>query len=547
MRQRSIIAIAAGFLGLCALGAAFFIFLLPLIFPPPDITPKLAVIDEAIAGGYLSTARAELLAIRPAQRRESDALRLLKRAFILSRETGDFNLLAAVGNRAMSANGGSGGVRLVAAYASLRAGRLSDAESLAARGLRGGTADLLRGEIILRGGGTWPGSDSLTRELVKLDGSAKASDFTAAARQVDDKRLGLDAALLSLESGDLAGARAIASSQLQEQRFDEPASLIAYDSGDFETAITRLSRLQGVRGPRADIALLLADCYHDLGRSGDFEAALRDSIALDPRISWTPYANLGLLAEKRGDIPQARQALGRGRALFSGSRELVLATARLEADQGSTDTAISLLDGLVAERPDDSMAALLRLQLKAPGMTPQAYRAELWKLFDRLPSDRAVFMTLASALVASHDWEGAALELHQHAEAGGPEDADTLSLRGLVEAMRGRNDLAQDSLRQAAALKEDGRYRYDLAVVLLHQGKPQEALLQLQQARREAGGGSPNADDLPARIETLSGRCMLAAGDVVGARNAFLRARVLDPHLLRPALELRKLEAGGVQ
>ena len=51
---------------------------------------------------------------------------------------------------------------------------------------------------------------------------------------------------------------------------------------------------------------------------------------------------------------------------------------------------------------------------------------------------------------------------------------------------------------------------------------------------------------MQARIQTLKGRCLLATGDIPGARDAFLRARVLDPHLLEPGLELRKLEARRV-
>ena len=159
-------------------------------------------------------------------------------------------------------------------------------------------------------------------------------------------------------------------------------------------------------------------------------------------------------------------------------------------------------------------------------------------------------MTLASALVASHDWEGAALELHQHAEAGGPEDADTLVDPGT----RGSHAGAKRSGPGLAAAGSGAQGRRALP---LRPGRcspaPGEAAGSPPPASAGPGGGrvrgcpSPNADDLPARIETLSGRCMLAAGDVAGARNAFLRARVLDPYLLRPALELRKLEAGGVQ
>ena len=549
--RRTLVLVAAIIACSCVIIAGGYFLVLPIVFPPPDITSRLAVIDAALSGGYLSTARAELLAIRPFPRGERDALRIFKRAYALCREGGDFGLLAVMCDRAQISLSSSPAIRLVAAYSWLRTGRLSDAEAVAGKGLPAGNGELVRGEILLRKGGSWLGSDSLTRDLVKLETSRQALDFVQAAQSVDDKRLGLDAALLSLSNGDLASAREIAATALQDSAFDEPASLIAYDAGDFQTAVARLTRLQSRRGPRADIALLQADCYHAMGRSSDYGDALHAAIRLDPRISWTPYADLALLAETQGTPSLARDILAQGRAVFPGSRELVLATARLEAGQGNPAAALSLLDALVAERPDDAEAALLRLALAAPGLSAQAYRAALWKLFDRLPSDQKVYMTLISALVTSHDWESAGIAIHQHEIAQGGQDADGLAIHGLVEAVQGKEDRAAGLLSQAANQDGGGKYRYDLAVLLLRAGHPREALAQLGNAETEAGSSagvslaaSASAGrQVQARIRTLKGRCLLATGDIPGARDAFLRARVLDPHLLEPGLELRKLEA----
>ncbi|HVP19198.1 MAG TPA: tetratricopeptide repeat protein, partial [Spirochaetia bacterium] len=499
----------------------------------------------------------ELLEIRPLPRREGDVLGLLKRAFLLCRQSGDFGLLSVMSDRALSAQGGSAAVRLVAAYSYLRAGRLSDAEKVARAGLPAGFGDVVRGEIALRRGQAWHGSDSLTRELVELETSRSAADFAAAARDVEDDRLALDAALLYLQAGDISSARRTAS-LLHGVKYDEVAGLIAYDAGDFPAAVARLTRTQVRPHPRADIALILADCYHALGRGAELDASLLDAITIDPRASWTPYADLASGAAKRGDIPFARSMLERGRAIFPESRELVLATARLEARQGNSRGAVALLDALVAERADDGQAALLRLTLTSPGKPPQWYRAELWKLFNRLPSDREVFATLAAALIASNDWADAAAELRLFENAAGSPDADTLSIRALVQVMQGKEDLAIDSFRSAAESGGGGWYRYDLAVVLLHRGRAQEALEQLAEAEREsapaaaAASSAMDPDDMSgdrflARIELLKGRSLLATGDVAGARGAFLRAHVLDPHQLRSGLELRKLEARGLQ
>lgn len=558
MRVRPVLVIAAALLGVCVALAAGYFLLLPRLFPAPDIISQLSGVDSALAGGYFSTARQRLLEIRPMPRRAADILALLKRAFLLCSQSGDFGLLSVMSDRAMSAGGNSADVRLVASYSYLRAGRLSDADRVARSGLPGVMGDLLLGEITLRQGKAWRGSDGLTRGLLSLETSKDPADFAAAATNLQDDRLAVDAALLYLQAGDVSSAGRVASSALQGAKYDEIAGLIGYDSGDFPAAVTRLTRTQDRRHQRADIALILGDCYHALGRGAELEASLLDGITIDPRASWTPYADLALAAEKRGDLAFARSILERGRSIFPESRELALTTARVEASQGNSATAVALLESLLARRPDDGQAALLRLALSSPGMSPQAYRAELWKLFNRLPSDRDVFATLAAALVASNDWSDVAAELRLFENATGSPDADALSIRAMVQVMQGNADLAIDSLRNAAESGGDGRYRYDLAVVLLQRGRAGEAVEQLTQAERAPGalasasGAVLDADGLSgnaflARVETLKGRCYLATGDVAGARDAFLRARTLDPHLLRAGLELRKLEAHGLQ
>ncbi|HTP60271.1 MAG TPA: tetratricopeptide repeat protein [Spirochaetia bacterium] len=552
MRARRVLVLVAGIcLGCAAGGAGAYFFLLPLLFPGPDIEARILAVDNLIAGGSLSTATAALLEIRP--RNEGEALRVLKRAFVLSKKAGNYNLLADAADNAQESVPSSASVRLVAAYAYLRVGRLSEAEAAARRGFPSGTGELVRAEISLKRGGIWHGSDSVTRQLLELESSRRPSDFLAAARVVDDKRINLDAALLMLEKGDLAGARQVSVSSLQDQAFDEPAGLIAYDAGDFETALARLtrleSRLQAAGFPRADVELLVADCYHALGKSANAAGALQDAIRIDQRTSWTPYADLGLMAEQRGNAAAADEIFGQGRAVFPGSRDLTLLSARLDALRGNPDAAIALLNGLVSERPKDAEAALFLLGLRTPSLTAQAYRVELWRLFDRVASDRTVFLTLAAALMASHDWEGVAIAIHQHELAAGTQDLDTLSYRGAVETMQGKEAQAAREFQQAVALDASGKARYNLAVLSLHQGQAQEALGNLAVAAEQAASAAEGTPDalFAARIQTLRGLCLKKTGDLAAARSAFLKARALDPRDLEAGFEIRKLEAQEYQ
>jgi len=525
--------------------AAGALFLLPLLKPSRAFADELALLDASIQGGYLSTARVQLEGF-PIPRGEEEKVRLLKRAFLVSRELGDPGLLGSVAGRALRADDRSRTVRLVTGYALMRSGRLADAEKALTRAGPGATADLLRGESALRRGASWKGSDDLTRDILSLEGSRNPADFEAAAQRTGENRLALDAALLSAAAGNPVRASILARSTLAEAPFDEPAALLAYDAGDFEEAVRRFSRLQPQGGGRADIALLLADSYELLGREGEAEKALRDSLRANPRISWTPYASLGAFAAGRNEPDAAREELAEGRELFPASGELVMESAQLEAAQGNTAEATALLDRLISARPDNSAAALLRLSLRAPQISPEAYRAELWKLFNRVPADHDAFMTLLSSLVAAHDWDGAVLAISQNGSAAGAEDAERLLLKGVVDAMRGSPSSAAAGLKRAADRARDGAARYDLAVVLLDQGNTASALAALEAASGEArsrpAGGSRTR--LMARIETLRGTALLKSGDARQARAAFQRALAADPHDLRAGLELRKLEAG---
>jgi len=535
---------AAAVLTAAALAAGA-LFLLPLLKPSRAFADALAELDASIGGGYLSTARVQLEGF-PVPRGEEEGVRLLKRALLASRELRDPGLLARVAQRAVQANEGSRTIRLVAGYALLRFGRLADAEKTLSRAGPGAAADLLRGESALRLGTPWKGSDDLTRGILSLEGSRNPADFEAAAQSTGDSRLALDAALLSMQAGNPVRASILARSALTEASFDEPAALIAYDSGDFEEAVRRLVRIQSRGAGRADVQLLLADSYEQLGREGEAESALKDSLRIDPRVSWTPYASLGSFAAAGNQADAAREVLAKGRQLFPASSELVMESAQLEAGQGNIGEAVALLDRLISARPDDSAAALLRLSIRAPQLSPEAYRAELWKLFNRIPSDRAAFMTLLSSLVAAHDWEGAVLAISQNGSAAGADDAERLLLKGVVDAMRGSPSAAVGTLKRAADRARNGAARYDLAVVLLDQGNTASALAELDAASVEAR--SRQAGDsqarLVARIETLRGTAFLRSGDVGAARTAFRRALSADPHDLRAALELRKLEAG---
>jgi tetratricopeptide (TPR) repeat protein len=531
---------------LLACGALAF-FLLPKGRPAAPTTEDFASIDRAIAGGYLSTAEEALRSLRVMPENEHDSLALLKRAFDVCSATGDYGVLADLGARALARQGRSAGVRSVAAYGALRAGRVAEARKILARGASDpGAGNGLRAELALRTGGSAPGSDSLAGDLMALDKSRDPSRYEKAALRTGDVRLYLDAALLQMQTGGRSRAQLIARSELQDAAYDEPAANISYDAGDFQTAVNRLGRLEATRPGRAEVGFLRADAYRALGSSANAERCLVSSLPFGPRLSWTPYADLAFLAMQRDDVALASRRIEQGLAFFPGSVDLGLARAELLQKAGDRAGALSVLSKLAEDHPEDGDVALSLLGIQAPAMSPEQYRARLWKIFNRAPADGNVFKALCIASIAARDWQGAAEALRQHGDAGGgAADKDLLLLQGMVSEMAGDAAGAMESFSHSEALAKDGVGRYDLALVLLRHGGAKRAAAELADAADEYARRAPaqGMDGVLARMALAKGAALLLDGDAEGARSSLARSLMLDPQSLRASLLLKKLDA----
>ncbi len=547
MTVRLPVRVGIGVAALAVIAAALFLFIRPFRPSPSVRLPPYAQIDAAIAGGYVATAGELLSAVPVLPSSENDLLRLLKRAYQVCTETGDYTLLADMAGRALALQGRSARIRAIAGYGAMRASRLADAERALSRGaLPPGTGDILRGEAALRRGRAWPGADALTRDLVALTGTEDAAAYARAALRAGDQRLTLDAALLDMKQGALMQARLLVLGSLGESRFDEASGFMLYDAGDFANALRRLSNLQASQPQSASFALCLADISMAGGNAADAESWLLKALPLGPSASWTAYADLALFDLQRGALPAAARRINDGLAFFPRSRELRFQQAQIAVAMGQKDQAESIVRALAAENPADADAGLLLLALRAPSLSPESYRGELWTLFNHAPASRAVFGALSAALFATHDWEGAELALHQFEAAQGEPAADTLLVAGMVSAQKGDPAAAIAALRKSMLLARDPRALYDLGLVYLSQGNARAARAELDAAAEEypPPGEAPDARAAMARIETFRGTAHLLDGDLTAARTALEHARMLDPRNLRAALELRKLEAG---
>ncbi len=549
MRRRAVALLALSACALAALAAAAVIILPRVLFPPAiDVPALLERLDGDLAQGSLSTARDEMLALKTFPRGEADILRILKRALAVSRAGGDWTVLQAVSAPALASRPSSRDIRAVAAYSQLRTGRLAEAEKTLSTGsLPPSAGEFLRGEAALRRGSPWTGSDALTRDLLALRRSTDAAAYASAALRTGDQRLFLDAALLSMGAGRVDQALTLVKERLDDTQFAEPSAAILYDAGDDNGALGRLSALEAVRGKTARTSFLAADALQAIGHFPESAARLAEGVDLDPGLSWIPYADLAYDAAVEGRYAEADEHISDGLRRFPGSRELVMARARLAVKRGDPGQALSILQPVLKADPGNVDAALLALDLQSPSLSPEARRARLWKLFNVNPVDSRALSSLLDALFAVQDWEGAAIALRQREAAGGATDAGLLLLQGTVAAMQGDAARAVALFQKASAVRPDGKARFDMALVLLSTGNTRGAVSSVDMAALEfdRAGDAAIRDAFQSRVMEVRGEALLLGGNARGAQTALAQSLRLDPTNLRASLVLRKL-AGTV-
>ena len=177
---------------------------------------------------------------------------------------------------------------------------------------------------------------------------------------------------------------------------------------------------------------------------------------------WLNLDSLLMLAECHVELkqwPEAQARLDRAIALFPSSEAPHLLTARLQ---------------LAAKRPDQAMASYRKALELNPrhALALNNLASLLVSAADRTEADLAEARSMAST----------AWELHP----GNPEIADTL---GWIEVLLGEHGSAQSVLSYAVRERPaDGGMRVHLAMALAGLGKEEEALAQLDLARKRAPG-----------------------------------------------------------
>jgi tetratricopeptide (TPR) repeat protein len=368
--------------------------------------------------------------------------------------------------------------------------------------------------------------------------AAKASDYGRLADISGDPRPFLGATLSSLAEGDKPAAEAWLEKALSGGASVPPELL--WDCGLYEILANRSDAASG----SAEIALMGDAAW----MSGDVELAKRRwtrSIALGPKASWKPYANLALLSRPRSD--QASSYWERMRSAFlaappSPEREGALGSyAAHLAREGKDAEALAVLKGGIPPLSDASgKLSVLALAINGRSMPEGRYAAQLERLAALRPGDPAVMGAALKAL-SIRGMYGEVAVLREGAarrklplEYGWYYEAEVLAAwgdyGGAVAAIQkgiGISERFTDGAEEGA---------FALGGLFAAMGDPVKSAAEYSRAVAAARNGQAKC----AALKAL-GRELGATGDKAGAERAYRDALAADPGDAEAALLARSV------
>lgn len=508
--------------------------------------------DKALAAGQPESVAASLSKAIELGRTEDSQLRIMKRALIVCRDSGDYSQLADWATMARKQVPAGRTLNRLAIYAALRSGQIELAEELLAerrtrRLVRPGPDVLqyLAAELELRAEKSVAGIPlpPELEKLVSLKRSAHPSLLMEQGKANADKRLFLDAALLWIKRGQAQTALTTLKAHLADD-YHEPAAYISYDAGDTTEAARRAALLIRLQPENEGYRRFYGDIQFLQQRYDEAQKSYIRALQIDGGVEWQTILNLAAASERAGDSDSARFYTARAYRDFPESKDVLLRYTDSLFRNGKSSQAAELLSRFLLRYPDDPEVQLLYLQLGSASSTPHRYRSELWKLYNRNPDNPRVARLLLEYELGFADLQSAALVISQYEAAKDVESNAfwLLEAKGVHAALSGNYDEAEALLRKKLAVKDSWESRYNLALILGTGARFADGVGELMTAETLVPEDSPRNGEYRSRIRGRLGEYYAHLGDLVSARRELLYAVELDPANLYPRLVLKKLD-----
>ncbi len=314
---------------------------------------------------------------------------------------------------------------------------------------------------------------------------------------------------------------------------------VSHAMGDGAEAMAWYTQALAREPDHADALLARAGLWVDTRRDKEALADLQALATADPRDPRAAYLR-ALIQQRRGDAASSKASLHQVVALVDAvpiaflryRPQILLLGGLAHHGLGEREKALPYLEAVVRQQPVSPAAKLLAQVHLALGNTDRAIEA-LDGYRQGFPNDWQATYLLASAhLSQGRHTRAAALMTDALRHTDTPAARGVLGLSLLAG---GQFSNAEAELAKAVA-REPGQVPAAAALVgiYMHSGRGTEAV-RVAKALAAAHPRSPG-------IQSLLGSAWLAARERVPARQAFNRARELDPKFLEPLVRLAGMD-----
>ncbi|MBN2627700.1 MAG: tetratricopeptide repeat protein, partial [Spirochaetales bacterium] len=420
----------------------------------------------------------------------SDWLRIIKRSYLLSRESGDWETYRNYAERAVKLYQGSEEMWSYYLTSLLWTGRYDKAMKYEER-LNDERFSSIAAEI------------RLTRESLNIDETKppykgvldrlyweRDADFytlIGTIAQIDD--LKADAVMLWMGLGEKDKALSAALSLKNPDAYPQILGLMYWDRGDREKALYYLSlqnRLdQKYQNQRWTLNNILGDGYFLTGDWEKAEAHYLTSLEIKGEDNWRPFVNRALLYEQKKYYKEASRIILEALPLYSRVREVVLyfldnwkETFPVRAER--------VVYSYLQEFPGDVEVRLEQISSFPEEMTPEAYRAFLWELFNENSENVKVTEYLLWYMAVLGDFESMQIIMERHEKALGKRPDNYPLYEGLIRALKRPQD-PQEAVRileEYYTATGDWFAAWNLMVLMKNAGMTDEAETWKKKAER---------------------------------------------------------------
>ena len=295
---------------------------------------------------------------------------------------------------------------------------------------------------------------------------------------IDD--LKADSLMLWMALGEKEKAVERASTLGDVQPYLQLLGLLYWDRGDVQTAVDFLNRQDELdrknHNRRWTLNNILGDGYFLLGDWEKSEYHYLTSLEIRGDDNWRPLVNRAMIYEKARIWKEASRIILDTLNEYGDEREVILyfldnwlETYPVRAER--------VVNTYLNNHPDDVEVMLERFSSFPEELTPEAYRAFIWKLFNENSADEKVTRYLLWYMAVSGDFESMYIIMDRHEKVLGyrPDWYDLYE--GLILALKKpqKYEESEQTLSDYYDKTHDWFGAWNLAVLLDHQGKSDEA------------------------------------------------------------------------